>query len=89
MRITINGVRDIIKDDLVSFFKDFKDRGYVYQITYQPIEGGLFDVSFDMGDLVISPILDGIEIFKKGDYYRYGNYYIDKYEFKEIRIETK
>lgn len=84
MRVQIIGVRKEIRDEILKFFRDLQERGYVYQVTWSHSDDRLYNIQYDMSDMMIYPILDGIELQRRG--YKYDSYYIDSCEFIEIKI---
>ena len=83
MRITIIGVTNTTKEEVRDFFNGLQERGYIYGLTWSE-HGELFDMMFDMNDLVILKVLDGVEFYRKTQ--KGDSYYIDQDDFIEIKL---
>ena len=84
MRVQILGVREEIKNEILEFFEELQERGYVYQITWNHSDDGLYNIQYDMNDMMIYPVLDGVSLRRRD--YKNDSYYIDSIEFVEIKI---
>ena len=83
MEVQIIGLTTTTKEEVMDFFQGLADRGYDYHATCSE-RGALYDISFDMNDLVISKVLDGVDFTRQTSHN--DSFYIDSEDFVEIKL---
>ena len=84
MTVMVKGLTKVVFDEIMEFFNKLDERGYGFNPTYEQNDE-LFNIEFDMNDVMIVPVLDGIELQRRSN--AYDGYYIDKADFAEIIIK--
>lgn len=84
MIVMVKGLTKVVFDEIMEFFNELDEHGYGFNLTYEQNDE-LFNIKFNMNDVMVVPALDGIRLQRKSN--TYDGYYIDKADFTEIIIK--